>query len=428
MKRVLKWVGGVVAVLVLAAAYVWFFQRTGHTDPANPPKAVVASGDKIVDSIRKGAEYLKVYQEADGHFSKGLLDPKPAFTAMVVDALARSPEKYREKDNPWLQKAVECILSYQQEDGSICSKAFPLQTYVTSVSVMALVALENPAHKAAIEKAREFLRTTQNTDIESPNFGGVGYGGAGGKVSGDVAQMMIEALKEAGVKKGDKTFENAEKFFSRIQNNKETNTAPPVQGTEITNDGGFHYAPGRNQSKIKEETDKNGKKLMKSYGLMTYGGLKSFLYMYVDKNDPRVQSAFKWVRENYTLDENRNLGQDGLYYYYLTMAKALSAYGEPVIESPDGTKHNWAEELADKVISLQEADGSWKNKQSKEWMEDDRVLVSAYAIRTLTICHDFLTKQKGSGAGGQGAEEAKGGSDKPAPAAEAKKEEDGEKK
>ncbi|HYF48514.1 MAG TPA: prenyltransferase/squalene oxidase repeat-containing protein [Planctomycetota bacterium] len=396
MKKILKWIGiiggSLLLLLVALGAYLWVFEKPSHSAPKTPPKQVAASGDKILDSIRKGAEYLKVHQEVDGHFSKGMLDPKPAFSAMVVDALARSPDKYTDKNHPFIKKSVEAILKYQQPDGSICSPYFPLQTYVTSVSIMALVALENPEYQPAIDKAREYLRTAQNKEEESMNKGGAGYS-AGGKVSGDVTAMWVEAMAQSGVKEGDPAFENAKKFFSRMQNDPEKNKEP-APGTEVGKDGGLFYAPGKNHEKLKSEKGESGKAVLKSYGMMTYAGLKSFLYMYVDKNDSRVKSAFRWIKNNYTLEENRHLGADGLYYYYLTMAKALAAYGEPIIETPDGVKHNWAEELSDKLISLQSPEGYWMNKQSNEWMEDDRVLVSAYAIRTLTICHEFLAKQK----------------------------------
>ena len=51
---------------------------------------------------------------------------------------------------------------------------------------------------------------------------------------------------------------------------------------------------------------------LRSLGAMTYGGLKSFLYAGVKKDDPRVQGAVKWIRAHYTLEENPGLKQAGL--------------------------------------------------------------------------------------------------------------------
>src|SRR6185295_15454375 len=100
LKKVFKILGIIVCVLLIAGAYLYFFEMPGHSEPTRPPAKIADTSDKILDSIRRGADYVERHQEADGHFSKGWLDPKPAFTALIVDALARSPEHYREKDHP----------------------------------------------------------------------------------------------------------------------------------------------------------------------------------------------------------------------------------------------------------------------------------------------------------------------------------------
>lgn len=396
LMKVLKVVAALIVLLVLVGIYLWNFEQPHHSAPAAAPKAVEASGDKVLDAIRRGVEYIKVHQEADGHFSKGILDPKPGFTALVVDAIARGPDKLREAGNPWIGNAAQAIIKLQNADGSISTPAFGLDTYTTATSILALSALENPAYAKNIQRAKDYLISVQyRDDEENANFGSPGYK-KDGRTSGDLAASWIEALKEAGVQEGDPAFKNAEKFLSRLQNNSETNDKP-APGTEAGDDGGFFYRPG--ESKAPDETGKKGKRIPKSYGLMSYAGLKSFLYMNVSKDDPRVQSAFRWVRDNFTLDENRNIGPDGLYYYYLTMAKALTLYGEPVIKTTDGAEHHWARELSDKLLSLQRADGSWSNTQSSRWKEDDAVMVSAFAIRTLTLCLEELKRQDAAKAG-----------------------------
>jgi squalene-hopene/tetraprenyl-beta-curcumene cyclase len=388
---VVKVIGAIIVLLVLVGLYLWNYQQPHHSTPTIAANAVAASGNEVLDSIRKGVEYIRIHQEKDGQFSKGMLDPKPGFTALVVDSLARSPDKLREGTHPWIEKAAKAIVSYQNEDGSISSPAFGLDTYTTSTSILALTALENPAHAKVIQRAKDYLISVQyRDDEENANFGSPGYK-KDGKTSGDLAATWVEALKEAGVKEGDPAFKNAEKFLSRLQNNSETNDKP-APGSEVGDDGGLFYRPG--ESKAPDEVGKTGKRVVKSYGLMSYAGLKSFLYMNINKDDPRVKSAFRWVRDNYTLEENRNIGPDGLYYYYLTMAKALSLYGEPVIKTSDGAEHNWAKELSAKLISLQRPDGSWANGQSGRWLESDAVMVSAFAIRTLTICNEELKNAK----------------------------------
>ena len=81
-----------------------------------------------------------------------------------------------------------------------------------------------------------------------------------------------------------------------------------------------------------------------------------------------------WLRANYTLNENPGMGEQGLYYYYHTMAKALTAFGGETIETKDGRNVKWREELALKLIDLQQANGSWSN-QSGRWFEKDPALL-----------------------------------------------------
>ena len=64
---------------------------------------------------------------------------------------------------------------------------------------------------------------------------------------------------------------------------------------------------------------------LRSYGSMTYAGLKSMIYCGAGPEDPRVKAATKWIKDHYTLAENPGMGQQGLYYYYQTMSKALAA-------------------------------------------------------------------------------------------------------
>ncbi|MFQ6115710.1 MAG: prenyltransferase/squalene oxidase repeat-containing protein, partial [bacterium] len=171
-----------------------------------------------------------------------------------------------------------------------------------------------------------------------------------------------------------KVWDKAIKFLQRCQNNSETNDLSST--ALVGNDGGFIYYPGNSKAGNDEEG------IPRSYSGMTYAGLLSFIYANVDKHDPRVQAAVKWIQNHYTVDENYGLGMQGLYYNYHVMSKALAAYGEPIIIDAKGIEHNWYKELAQKLISLQKPEGFWVNEESR-WMEADPVVVTAYAILAL---------------------------------------------
>jgi len=102
-----------------------------------------------------------------------------------------------------------------------------------------------------------------------------------------------------------------------------------------------------------------------------------------------VVAVMDWLRNNYTLAENPGMGPQGIFYYYHTMTKALTVYGADYIELKDGSKINWRQELALKLINLEQKDGSWMN-QNGRWWEKDPVLVTAYAVIALEMIYRAL--------------------------------------
>jgi len=377
MRRILKKVViaiGVLLVVLAIGGYIFYRTQMIHHNPSGTPAAVVDSGDRVLDGIRRGIEFLKVNQEADGEFSAGLLDPKPAFTCMVVEALVRSPEKYTASD-PAIAMAVKAIVAHQQEDGGIYTPVLGLGNYCTSVAVMALSHVGDPSLASTIDKAKKFILACQSDN------GGMGYGGAGRSDLSNTA-VSLEALRAAGLSEDSDAYKRAAEFIAKCQNSSETNTE-----AWAGNDGGFIYRPGTTRART--FTDSSGQVRYESYGLMSYAGLVSFLWAGVDREEPRVQSAFRWVKDHWSLTENTNLGDAGLYYYFLTMAKALQAYGERQITTSDGVVHDWPVELADRILARQQKDGSWVNDNGR-WLESDSVLVTSYMVRALSICHDVI--------------------------------------
>ena len=93
-------------------------------------------------------------------------------------------------------------------------------------------------------------------------------------------------------------------------------------------------------------------------------------------------------------------GLQGLYYYYHTMAKTLSVYGESILVDSKGVKHNWAAELSDHLMKLQGPDGHWQNTSGR-WWENLPTLDTAYAMIALSLCRDDLARQAASKAGAE---------------------------
>jgi hypothetical protein len=129
-----------------------------------------------------------------------------------------------------------------------------------------------------------------------------------------------------------------------------------------------------------------GSSQLRAYGSMTYSGFKSYLYAGLSINDPRVQAAVRWISDNYTLEENPGMGTDGYYYYLLVFSKALAAMGDYKLLAFSGggnaSQPLWRNELIEKLETLQNEDGSFKSIDDR-WMEDDSVLITAYALQAL---------------------------------------------
>ena len=76
------------------------------------------------------------------------------------------------------------------------------------------------------------------------------------------------------------------------------------------------------------------------------------------------------------------MGSSGLYYYYQTMSKALSAAGIDKLQLENGKEADWRNDLANAILKKQREDGSWANSDGR-WMESNPVLVTAYCVMSL---------------------------------------------
>ena len=118
---------------------------------------------------------------------------------------------------------------------------------------------------------------------------------------------------------------------------------------------------------------------------MTYAGLKSLIYAGLTPDDPRVEAAIGWIKENYTTTQNPGLGKRGLYYYYNTFSKCLKVIGSDSFVDAEGVAHDWRAELLETLALAQNIDGSWVN-DDRMWYETDAPLVTGYILTVLSYC------------------------------------------
>ncbi len=373
------------ALLILVAAVPVMALDDAHWQTAN-------------ESIERGIAYLRGTQNEDGSWSP---QAGPAVTAMVLGVLLDRPDIAG--DDPAVRKAIEYVMSKRQADGGIHDGI--LENYNTSICLAALARInDRPDVAEAIAKGQAYLRGLQWHDQADPSGEKIGqghayYGGAGygkhGRPDMSNTQMMLEGLYESGMDCNDPIFRRALAFITRCQGT----AANHEFGDQIVPDGGFIYATSVNKEQIGVPQSQAGyaeqepvagraaPRRLRTYGSMTYAGFKSYIYANLDRDDPRVLDAYRWIKNNYTLDHNPGMPEDqklqGLYYYYMTFGRALRAWGVTTIPTPDGQHHDWANDLITKLAELQREDGSWINEADR-WMEGDADLVTAYALIALT--------------------------------------------
>ncbi len=341
---------------------------------------------RVVD---KAVEYLRLQgQSADGAFS-GKVGTGP--TALVINGLLSVGVS--DKD-PMIEKAIQFILSNVRNDGGIYAESSRHHNYDTCIALAALAkANKQGRFDKQIKAATAYLIKIQWDADEGKDPSDTFYGGSGydskGRPDLSNTSFLIETLREAeneAENDADReaiqaSIQAAMIFVSRCQNLEgPMNTTP---NAAKVNDGGFYYtAAGEGESKAGADNATGG---LRSYGSMTYAGLKSMIYAGVDRNDYRVKAAVEFLRKNYAVDVNPGMGKSGLFYYYHTMAKALEAFGETEFKDAQGLSHNWKNELLDKLAAQQQSNGSWVNSDPR-WMEGDPNLVTGYGLLALAMC------------------------------------------
>ncbi len=350
------------------------------------------------------------------------------YTALVLHGLVGS--KIWSVEEKMIADSMSWLIDTQSDSGAW--SYMPLEqmrgiraVYVTSICAQLFADVNKSPGPwrgkldAHIAKARDYLKQAQVGEPEGPapeyKKDSAGYGGwayskeeigksveQGGKPPANMSTSTyaIDALKACGLSADDPLWERALVFLKRNQN------AGEVQ------DEGFEAVDKASGRKIKpaeqgspdhggaiysEETSKadggrvneDGTITLFSYGSMTYNLLRAYLFAGLPKDSLPVKLAYGWIQRNYTLERvpgyrDEAQHQMGLYYYYLSMAKTLQAWGEPhVIEPEREFKHNWREDLVKQFAKRQKDNGHWINDDHDRWQENSPVLVTAFSLNAL---------------------------------------------
>jgi squalene-hopene/tetraprenyl-beta-curcumene cyclase len=354
---------------------------------ALPGGTGLAAEDKPIDAqaysqaVDRAIQFLLTKGQApDGSFSA---EAGPGVTALVTAGILRHG---RGPGDPAVAKSLKYLEGFVQPDGGIHAPDTFYKNYETCLALMCFhEANRDGRYDNLIQHAEKFLKANQwdeqtGIDKTSPAYGGAGYG-KHKRPDLSNTNFFLDALKAAGNGPQDEAVKKALIFVSRCQNLESAHNTLPFPTKNP--DGGFYYTPASGGVSQAGTLPNGG---LRSYGSMTYAGLKSMIYAGVTMDDPRVQAAVKWLQAHYDLTSNPGMGSSGLYYYYHTLAKALDAVGKPDFVDDKGVSHNWRRDLLAELIHRQRPDGSWVNDDPR-WMEGNPNLVTGYVLLTLAYCN-----------------------------------------
>jgi squalene-hopene/tetraprenyl-beta-curcumene cyclase len=373
-----------------------------NAQPTTPAMQTNApTRQEVRAAVERGLVFLQKAQNSNGWWST---PDQPAVTALALTAMNLEPtQRFRRSRTSEMNRGFDYLLSCVKPDGSIQKTG--LANYNTSLSLMALTTAADTNFLPVMVKAREFLASSQidrgvKGTNDTPFDGGVGYGNKYDHSDMNNTLVAIEAMRasEALFPKDfplfpkdfspavlpvpDLDWQAVVRFLENCQNLPGTNNSDRVS-TDPKDRGGFFYYPGHSMAGGVTNS-MTGKVALRSYGSMSYGGLLSYLYAKLGKDDPRVVAVMDWLRANYTLEENPGMGQQGYFYYLHLLTKALTASGEERLKLSAGAEVPWRDQVAGRLLRLQQADGSWVNPEPR-WWEADPVLATCYAVMTMEM-------------------------------------------
>ncbi len=347
---------------------------------------------QLAPLVQRGVAYLAAAQDEDGSYSSFA---GTGVTSLITTALLRNG---RAPGDPLVARSLTYLESQGKDDGGIYQQGSRYRNYETCLAMLCFAEANrngkharNVKYQKLLDRAELFVKGLQwdgneGHDPSSTSYGGAGYG-KHNRPDLSNTNFLIDALKSVGTGPDDPAMQRALAFVSRCQNLETEHNDTKFAAKNP--DGGFYYTVAAGGSSQAGETADGG---LRSYGSMTYAGLKSMIYAGVGPDDPRVKAAFRWAQKHYSINENPGLGNSGLYYYYHTFAKTLDAIGEDTIVDAEGNQHHWRQELIAELARRQQPDGSWINSNQR-WLESDPNLVTGYVLLTLSYCREDVERQ-----------------------------------
>ena len=324
-------------------------------------------------AIERGAAWLRARQQPNGAFApESNRDAcTVALTAMAAWGL-NEPEP-RCIDAQAAESAARFLLSHRREDGGIYDPARGLPVYTSGVAARALRTLGKredwPELARGLADAELF---TYHQGAPESVIDAAPPGDVSAAKSSEAARELLDKTPAA-----DEAKRKALEFLARSRRD------------SVRLPSRIRSVPGaRDTSEI---------------GPFSYDDLLPMVYFDLAPEQQIALRISAALAAYYTHEHNPDLtkrygaagfspGTQGLYYYYYVAAKALTTFHTRELVTADGAKHDWAVELATRLVRLQRDDGAWANSDNA-WWESEPVLASSYALLTLKLCRAELAKR-----------------------------------
>jgi len=340
----------------------------------------------IEEAIEKGLAWLAGIQNPDGswNYSSAEWGQQESVSSVGVTALAALAFLLHghSEDEGVVNKAIKYILAHRHPGSVFFSDKHGAPTYETSLSILALLATNNPEYADAIAEARDWLASAQNDEgsvfpsglaCSAPEscwaYGGWCYGYPCDYSDQRVpperrpfiwadlsnTQFALMALKASGLPPDASVWRKAEGFISRCQNL----------------DGGFNYMPPwRFREKLVGTA---------SYGSMTAAGIWGLRLRGVPVDDVRIQKALSWLKRFYSYWNNPR-SQVWHYNYLWTVTRAFLYSGLPGVLKPAPPLEGWYWDFAGYLVEMQQEDGRWVSTDPER---EPPELATCFALLTL---------------------------------------------
>jgi len=355
--------------------------------------------------LNKATAFLQAKQSADGAWRSetyGLLKSGQSLTPFVLFALTDSPDGSQIPNEDSVRRAMR-FLRNQSDPNGVHGRADPdfldYPNYSTAYALRCFLRFGNEDDRARIGKMTSYLEAQQFSEKagfepNSPAYGGWGFGINGRPTLSSFVDLshtrrILASLAQAKPV-SPKIRIRAERFLALLQKSPKEKRSPLIPGSieektgQPPHDGGFFSSPNvAYANKGRTDLDpKTGQTFYRSYATATCDGILSLLALGVDKSDPRITSAARWLRANedwnlpggIPLDDPAPWAESMRFYHLLVRAETYAA-----LDMPGDWRKTLTRFLADKQLP----DGSFLNPEGRLMKEDDPMLCTAFAVIAL---------------------------------------------